>query len=124
VKSRYRNVLSPSVSSANRTPSKWKLLYRLNPDSIVNRGPNSLFAAEVPLGGLDRDVSKKKLDLLQFPSRRMTQPGVGHRTVRLGRHPTTSRYNDQQPHLPVDDFSAKGSHLPGKKVAAVCDFAA
>ena len=39
--------------SANRTPSEWKLQYRLYPDSIVNRGPNSLFASEVALGGLN-----------------------------------------------------------------------
>jgi hypothetical protein len=48
------------------------------------------------------------------------------RTVsfRLARHPTTSRYNDQQPHLPVDDFSAQGQPSTQEKVAAVCDFAA
>jgi hypothetical protein len=39
--------------SAIRTPSEWKLLYRINPDSIVNRGPNSLFASEVALGSLN-----------------------------------------------------------------------
>ena len=46
---------SPRVpgSSANRTLSEWELLYRLNPDSIVNRGPNSLFASEVALGSLN-----------------------------------------------------------------------
>ena len=42
-----------SVWSANRTPNEWKLQYRLNPDSIVNRGPNSLFASEVALGRLN-----------------------------------------------------------------------
>jgi hypothetical protein len=43
---------SPTILS-NRTPSELKLLCRLNPDSIVNRGPNALLASEVALGSLN-----------------------------------------------------------------------
>jgi hypothetical protein len=55
-----------------KADSEWKLLYRLNPDSIVNRGLNSLFASEVALGRLNGYVPKQKLDLFEFSSRRMT----------------------------------------------------
>jgi hypothetical protein len=41
-------------------------LVRLDPDSIVNGAVQLLLASEVLLGGLDRDVTKQKLDLIQF----------------------------------------------------------
>jgi hypothetical protein len=44
---------------------------RLNPDSVVDRRSNALFAAEVSFGGLDLDVAKQELDLLQFTSGRV-----------------------------------------------------
>src|SRR5712692_6643088 len=47
---------------------------RLDTDPVVDRGPDSLFAAEVSLCGLDRDVSGEKLNLFQLPSGRMAQP--------------------------------------------------
>jgi hypothetical protein len=41
-------------------------LVRLDPDSIVNGAVQLLLASQVLLGGLDRDVTKQKLDLIQF----------------------------------------------------------
>jgi hypothetical protein len=35
----------------------------LNADPVVHRGPDTLFAAEVPLRGLDRNVSEEKRDM-------------------------------------------------------------
>jgi hypothetical protein len=47
---------------------------RLDTDSVVDRRPDSLLAAQVSLGGLDRDVTGEKLDLFQVAAGGMTQP--------------------------------------------------
>jgi hypothetical protein len=39
---------------------------RLNSDSVVDGRSDALLAPEVSLGGLDRDVTEKELDLFQF----------------------------------------------------------
>jgi len=39
-----------------------------DPDSIIHGRPDALFAAEISLRGLDRDVAKQELYLLQFSS--------------------------------------------------------
>lgn len=49
---------------------------RLDTDSVVDGRPDSLLAAQVSLGGLDRDVTKEKLDLFQLGAGGMTQPSA------------------------------------------------
>ncbi len=49
---------------------------RLDTDSVVDGRPDSLLAAQVSLGGLDRDVTEEKLDLFQLAAGGMTQPGA------------------------------------------------
>lgn len=44
------------------------LVLWLNADLIVHGLTDALLATEVPLCGLDRDVTKEKLNLLQFSS--------------------------------------------------------
>lgn len=46
----------------------------LNPEAIVHRAPKLLFAPQVPLRRLNRDVSQKKLNLVQFVAGKMAQP--------------------------------------------------
>jgi hypothetical protein len=43
------------------------------PIMIVDRGSDALFATEIALGRLDRDVTEKKLNLFQFATGCMTQ---------------------------------------------------
>ena len=49
---------------------------RFDPDSIIHGGADALFAAQVSFGGLDRNMAKQKLDLLQFASRYVAQPSA------------------------------------------------
>jgi hypothetical protein len=49
---------------------------RFDADSIIDGAANALLAAQVPLGRLDGDVPEKKLNLLQFATRRMAEPGT------------------------------------------------
>jgi hypothetical protein len=49
---------------------------RFNADAIIDGAANALLAAQVPLGRLDRNVPEKKLNLLQFATRRMAEPGT------------------------------------------------
>ena len=46
---------------------------RLDANPIVHRSTNSLFAAEITLGSLYRNVPEKELDLLQLTACRMAQ---------------------------------------------------
>jgi hypothetical protein len=48
----------------------------LNSDAIVDRSPDALFAPQVSLGRLHRNMAQQKLNLLQFASRRVAQPGT------------------------------------------------
>ena len=50
---------------------------RLDAHLVVHGAPQSLLAPKVTFGGLDRDVSKQELDLLQFTAGVVTQPGAG-----------------------------------------------
>jgi hypothetical protein len=43
-------------------------LLRLDTDLVVDGGAQLLFAPEVMLCGLDRDMTEQKLDLIQFPA--------------------------------------------------------
>ena len=49
---------------------------RFDPDAIIDGGTNALLAAQIPLGGLNGNVPEKKLNLLQFATRRMAEPGT------------------------------------------------
>jgi hypothetical protein len=49
----------------------------LDAHPVVHRVPELLFAPEVALGCLNRDVPKEELDLVQFAPGEMTQPGTG-----------------------------------------------
>ena len=49
----------------------------LNPDPVVDGGANPLLAAEVSFRGLNRDMPKEELDLLQFPSCGVAEAGAG-----------------------------------------------
>jgi hypothetical protein len=43
---------------------------------IIHGGTNALLAAQIPLGRLNGDMPEKKLNLLQFATRRMAEPGT------------------------------------------------
>jgi hypothetical protein len=45
----------------------------LDADAIINRRTDSLFAAQIALGRLNRDMTQKELDLLQLASRSMAE---------------------------------------------------
>jgi hypothetical protein len=63
--------------SATRTATGPEPLARgLNSDPVVHGRPNSLLAAEVPFRGLNRNMTKEELDLLQLPSCRVAEPGA------------------------------------------------
>ena len=50
-----------------------KQTLRLNADAVVHRSADPLFTTEVPLCGLNRHVSEKELDLLQFATAGVTE---------------------------------------------------
>jgi hypothetical protein len=50
---------------------RWTLWF--DTDAIVDGSMNALFAAEVTLGSLHRNVSEQELDLLQLSSRRVAE---------------------------------------------------
>jgi hypothetical protein len=52
------------------TPSS---THRLDTNAIIHGTSDSLFAAKVSLGRLDRDVAEQELDLFQFSSCRITK---------------------------------------------------
>jgi hypothetical protein len=47
---------------------------RLSSDSVVDGRSDALLASEVSLGGLDRDVTEKELDLFQFAAGSVPKP--------------------------------------------------
>ncbi len=50
---------------------------RFEPDPIINGVVEALFASEVPLGCLHRDMSQEELYLLQLTACLMTETGTG-----------------------------------------------
>ena len=66
------------ISRISRQPFRYRAMrrstFRLDTDSAVDCRPDSLLAAQVSLGGLDRDVTEKKLDLFQLAAGGMAQP--------------------------------------------------
>ena len=60
-------------------PLKW-LLRRtvgLKPHGVVDRAPELLLAAQVSFCGLDRHMSQQELNLVEFATSEMAQPGAG-----------------------------------------------
>ena len=50
---------------------------RLYSDFVVDGTLNPLFTTEISFGGLNRDVTEQKLDLLQFASGGVAKPCTG-----------------------------------------------
>ncbi len=57
---------------------------RLDADPIIDRVMKALLTAKIFLGRLDRDVTEKELDLVQFASGIVTQTGTGPTKVVWG----------------------------------------
>lgn len=57
---------------------------RFQPDLVVDGVVETLFASQVPLRRLHRDVSQKKLNLLQFTTSLMTKAGASPAKVVRG----------------------------------------
>ena len=53
----------------------WRI--RFDPDPIIDRVVEALFASEVSLSCLHRDMSQEELDLLKLTARLMTETGTG-----------------------------------------------
>ena len=51
-------------------------ILRLDIHAVINCDAQFLFAAQVTLGCLDRDVSEQELDLIEFATGKMTEPGA------------------------------------------------
>ena len=51
-----------------------RLRFWFDADSVIHGRPDSLLAAEILLGGMDEDVAKQELYLLQFTSGCVAQP--------------------------------------------------
>lgn len=49
-------------------------MFRLDAHPVVNGVANPLLAAKISLGGLDRHVSKEKLNLVEFTAGLMAEP--------------------------------------------------
>ncbi len=66
----------PSSWSAKRTmntrSSRW-----FYSDFVIDGTLNPLFATEISFGGLNRNVTEQKLDLLQFASGSVAKPCTG-----------------------------------------------
>lgn len=92
-------VLEPSAKSVSRSPCRvprsqslltsrpgrierrrpgdgWSIGVRFDSQSIVHCRPELLFASQIAFGGLNRNVPQQKLDLVQFPTREVTQSGA------------------------------------------------
>jgi hypothetical protein len=56
-------------------------VWRLYPDFVIDGTLNSLFAAEISFGCLNRNVTEEKLNLFEFASSRMAKPSAGSAEV-------------------------------------------
>lgn len=43
---------------------------------VVHSKPKLLFAPQIMLGGLNGDMAKQELDLIELPTGKMTEPGA------------------------------------------------
>ena len=85
---------------------------RLDTDSVVDGRPDSLLAAQVSLGGLDRDVTEEKLDLFQLAAGGMTQPGACSSQVMRGQLVDPGFLREFADNVPNNLFNAFAQVFP------------
>lgn len=80
---RANRTLSKIVSelSANGTQMGGRSVWRFYPDFVIDGAMNPLFATEISLGCLNRNVTEQELDLLQFASGGVAKPCTGSAQV-------------------------------------------
>ena len=64
-------------SPQRQSVSIFKLSARFDSNSVINRRPNPLLAAQVAFGRLNGDMPQKELDLFQLSSRGVAEPSAG-----------------------------------------------
>ena len=78
---RHRGDDSPLVAQGGLKDPLWRRCrssgIRFDSQSVVHRDSELLFASEVALRRLDRDVAKQKVDLIQFAAREVAEAGAG-----------------------------------------------
>jgi hypothetical protein len=74
---RGRKVVQKSASGYNFCACSSRGRVRLQTDVIIHGVPEPLFATEVPLGRLHRNVAEQELDLFQFTACLAAQPRTG-----------------------------------------------
>jgi len=76
-----------------------------NADSLVDRRSDALFASEISLCGLNRNVTKQELDLFQFTSGSLAQPRACPPQVMRRKLVDSSLRWELTDHVPDDLFS-------------------
>src|SRR6266498_2692924 len=66
--------ISQELSHLPTSPLQSSVRLRLDAHPVIDSLAELLLASEVALGGLDRDVPKQKLNLIQFAAGKVTQP--------------------------------------------------
>ena len=69
--------LRPDARGGRRQRFRSAARFRLDAHPVVDSVAKFLLASEVPLGGLDGDMAKQKLDLIQFTAGEMAEPRAG-----------------------------------------------
>lgn len=87
-----RTFLGPSALLAPRSHGR----IRLNPEAIVDGASKLLFAPEVPLRRLNRNVSQQELNLVQFSAGDVAQPRTRTAEI-IWRQPLNSRASRRRP---------------------------
>ena len=72
-----RSLLRHCSNSRPLGPDSQGSTLRFDADPIIDGAANALLAAQVSLGRLNGDVPEKKLNLLQFATRSVAEPGAG-----------------------------------------------
>jgi hypothetical protein len=65
------------VWSAKRNNERSRSVRWFYSDFVIDGTLNPLFATEISFGGLNRNVTEQKLDLLQFAARGVAKPCTG-----------------------------------------------
>ena len=81
---------------------------RFDPDPIIDGVVEALFASEISLGRLHRDVSQQELDLLQLASRLMTETSTCPTKVMRRQRGNFANLSFILHYAP-DDLGAKGA---------------
>jgi hypothetical protein len=72
--SRAPNIPGEQITRGKSPRDKQSSTLWLNPDLVVDCATKLLFAAQISLGRLNRNVAKQKLNLLQFASGQVAEP--------------------------------------------------